>query len=72
MFGVSIKSGTIHTPNMHHGKTVEVGTLVSPAEYATKYVNVYAYAASTAALPGNTITVEQDYGRLSVLRFSSP
>lgn len=65
-------SGFNVTPNMHHGKTLEVGTLVSPADYAEKYVNVCVYAASTAASPGDAITVEQDYGRLSVLRFSSP
>ena len=65
-------SGFNITPNMHHGKTVEVGTMVSPRDYATKYVNVYAYAASTAASPGDTIKVEKDYGRLSVLRFNAP
>jgi len=57
------------TPGMHHGTTIKVGTYIVTADYAIKYVNVIGYAASTAASSGNVITVEHDYGRLSVLRF---
>jgi len=60
------------SPAMHHGKIVEVGTISSPENYGTSYVNVIAYAASTKASTGNILKVEQDYGRLSVLRYSSP
>lgn len=62
-------SGFNVTSNMHHGKTVEVGTIQSPEAFPTAYVNVIAYAASTAAYEGEAIRVDQDYGRLSVLRF---
>lgn len=64
-------SGFNISKNMHHGKTVEVGTIQSPEAFPTMYVNVIAYAASTASTPGDVLTVEQDYGRLSVLRFST-
>jgi len=65
-------SGFNVTDNMHHGKTVEVGSIVSPGNYAEKYVNVLAWAYSSATSDGDTIQVEPDYGRLTVLRFSAP
>lgn len=69
---VTEASGFNVTKNMHHGKTVEVGTLIVAGNYPTKYINVIAYAASTAASNGDTLKLEKDYGRLSVLRFGSP
>jgi hypothetical protein len=55
--------------NMHHGVVVKTGTHACSANYAMKYVNVIGYSASTQALVNHTLTVEQDYGRLSVLVF---
>ena len=58
------------TPGMHHGVGTKVGTFVVPAALTgTKYVNVVVYAASSRASPGDTLTIMQEYGRLSVLRF---
>lgn len=55
--------------NMHHGVVVKSGTLSCAANYPLKYVNVIGYSASTQAQANNTLIVEQDYGRLSVLVF---
>ncbi len=63
-------SGYNITPAMHHGMMTKVGTLIVPDSLAEGYVNVVAYAASTAAGTGDVLTVEQDYGRLSVLAFA--
>ncbi|MCG8433736.1 MAG: hypothetical protein MJA83_06875 [Gammaproteobacteria bacterium] len=60
------------TNNMHHHKRVIVGTyVVKHGDVGTKYVNVIGWAYSTAAPPGMTdwLRIDQDYGRLSVLRF---
>jgi hypothetical protein len=57
------------TPGMHHGVIVKVGSYDVTANYPSKYINVVGYAAGNAASSGDTIKVEQDYGRLSVFRF---
>lgn len=55
------------TANMHHGIITKVGALVVTEATPAAYVNLVSYAASSAATPGATLRVEQDYGRLSVL-----
>ncbi|MBF0433483.1 MAG: hypothetical protein HQK83_19555 [Fibrobacteria bacterium] len=56
--------------NMHHGIGSIMGTYSVPAELTgTRYVNIIVYAASDAAAAGDKLKIEQDYGRLSVLRF---
>jgi hypothetical protein len=57
------------TPDMHHDAIVKVGTHVPGSDLAEAWVNVVAYAYSTAALAGHVVDVDQDYGRLAVLRF---
>ena len=55
------------TPGMHHGTTVRVGAYVASEDYTSVFVNVIGYAASSAAQPGDTLAVEPDYGRLTIL-----
>ncbi len=67
---ISEANGFNITPDMHHGMTVRVGTLTVPAGSTRRYVSLVAWAESTATQPGHALTVEQDYGRLSVLRWT--
>lgn len=57
-------------PNMHHGVLTKVGS-VRPkgTDLGDKYVNVVLRAASSRAEPGDALILDQDYGRLTVLRF---
>ena len=58
------------TNDMHHHKRITVGTYVTGEnDIGTRYINIVGYAYSTNALEGHTLTVNQDYGRLSVIRF---
>lgn len=65
---ISEANGFNITPDMHHGVVVKHGVFVAPGNYANRYVNLVAWAASTAAQPGAALAVEQDYGRLELLR----
>jgi hypothetical protein len=59
------------TDNMHHGVGSKVGTYVVPSALTgTKYVNVVVYAATDwdQLSSDDTLKIEQDYGRLSVIR----
>lgn len=55
------------TPGAHHGKMVHVGMYQAPADLGPQHVNVIAYSASSVAQPGAAVTVDWDYGRLSIL-----
>lgn len=66
---ISEANGYNITPAMHHGMAYELGSYVITADTPVAYVNLVAYAASTAAGSGAKLTIEQDYGRLSILRF---
>jgi len=63
---ISEASGFNITPNMHHGVVSRSGALAISDSLTSKYINVLAYAASSAASSGDTLTIEQDYGRLVV------
>ena len=68
---VSEANGENITNNMHHHKRIINGTyVVGEGDIGDRYVNIVGYAYSNNALPGHTLTINQDYGRLSVLRFS--
>jgi hypothetical protein len=58
------------TPGMHHDQHTKVATFQATSAHAgPRFVNLVAYAASTAALAGHTLKVDADYGRLSVLQW---
>lgn len=59
-------SGTNITPDMHHMQVCRSGSLpvVSTTVAARRYVNFVGGAASTKALAGHRLTIDQDYGRL--------
>jgi len=66
---VAEATATNITVNMHHGTVVKVGSYKATEPLSARYVNVVAYSASTAATAGDTVKVEQGYGRLSVVKF---
>ena len=63
------RSGFNITPNpgTHHGVLVRSGTHMVTEDMADSYVNVIAYASSSAAGPTHGLKVEQNYGDLSVI-----
>ncbi len=68
---ISEANGENITNNMHHHKRIINATyVVGESDIGDRYVNIVGYAYSNNALPGHTLTINQDYGRLSVLRFS--
>lgn len=63
------------TPDMHHGTSVKHAMYrVRPQDILAnfEYVNLICWSADSAFYhtPGTSLTVEQDYGRLSVLKIS--
>lgn len=56
------------TPDAHHDSFPKVGSLTVTTT-GTRYVNVVAWCASSNATKGSSITVDADYGRLSILRY---
>jgi hypothetical protein len=56
------------TPNMHHGFRTLMGSL-SLEDDGDGWVSVLIYAASSAAKPGNTLSVEKNYGGLRAIVF---
>lgn len=67
---ISENSGFNITPQMHHGIVTKVGS-VRPVgtDLGDRHVNVVMRAAASQAQEGDTLLVEQDYGRLTVLRW---
>lgn len=59
------------TPSMHHATTNKVGTYKCTKNYYDAYINVIVYAASTKAKENDVLEINKDYGRLSVLIFST-
>jgi len=57
------------SPAMHHGTFTKVGTYVLDEAAPSAFVNVVAYARYKYAEPGDALTVEPGYGRLSVILF---
>lgn len=55
------------TPDMHHGTFTKVGSYECPEDMGDRFVNFCMRAASSAASTGDEVTVEQDYGRLTVI-----
>lgn len=51
----------------HHFTRTKVGIWTATADYDFRYFNMWAWAASDASATGDTIEVNQDYGRLSVI-----
>lgn len=60
-------SGTNITPDNHHMQFCRSGSIVV-ASTARKFVNFVAVSAASNALAGHTMTIDADYGRLSVMR----
>ncbi|GAA2177676.1 hypothetical protein GCM10009784_29150 [Arthrobacter parietis] len=56
------------TPAAHHDSFPKIGS-VTVTTTGTKYVNVVAWCAASNATTGARITVDADYGRLSVIRY---
>lgn len=56
------------TPAAHHDSFPKVGSLTVDTE-GTKYVNVVAWCAASNAEPGASVTIDADYGRLSIIRY---
>lgn len=69
--GLSISNakGFNVTPDMHHGVWTDVDDYLVPMDLDSAIVNVYIRAASSAAKPGQTISVNIGYGTLSVVTF---
>lgn len=63
-------SGRNVTPDMHHDTHSRSGIFVVTSLIYPVYINLVAYAASVKAVPGAAVRVDQDYGRLTVLRFT--
>lgn len=57
-------------PAVHHEVAVRVGSLKVETGNSRRYVGLVAWASSTAAQPGHYVQVMQDYGRLSVIRYT--
>jgi hypothetical protein len=55
------------TRKMHHGVVHKSGTFVCASNLGDMYVNLCCLSASTAANPNDSMIIEQDYGRLSVI-----
>ena len=60
------------TPNMHHGYLVKNGTIeMTSRSINKKYVNLISFSKSNAAKPGDSLTIDNDYGRLSIIHFKN-
>lgn len=53
------------TPGMHHGTIVDFGCVELSSAPSGRVLSYIVYSASTAASSGDTLRVDQDYGRLS-------
>lgn len=60
-------AGTNITPDNHHMQFCRSGSVVV-ASTSRKFVNFVAAAAASNALEGHEMTIDSDYGRLSVMR----
>lgn len=65
---VTENNGTNVTPAQHHLTVPKVGTYQSNNNYGQRWLQFVCRAASTASQTGDTLTVDQDYGRLSIVR----
>jgi hypothetical protein len=53
---------------MHHGQQTKSGTYQTQAsDRGTRYVNLVVWASSSRTTPGQRLTIDQGYGRLSVV-----
>lgn len=65
---VTAANGENVTPQMHHGQQTKTGTyLVTASDVGPRYVNLVVWAAASQAGSGDILTVDQGYGRLSVV-----
>lgn len=65
---ITAANGQNVTPAMHHGQQSKNGTYqAAAADAGVRYVNVVAWAAASNASPGDQVSVDPGYGRLSVL-----
>lgn len=65
---VTAANGENVTPEMHHGQQSKSGTYEAQAsDQGRRYVNLVVWAASSRTMPGQQLTVDQGYGRLSVV-----
>jgi hypothetical protein len=65
---VSENNGTNVTPAQHHLVVPKAGTYQADKNYGERWLQFVCRAASTASQAGDVLTVDQDYGRLSVVR----
>jgi hypothetical protein len=56
-------------PAVHHEVAVRQGGLLVPSGNSARFVVLVAWASSTAAQAGQYVQVNQDYGRMTVLRW---
>lgn len=69
-FEITEANGGDVTPAVHHGKMVNVGSH-TVTDNSKRFLNLVARAQSTASTSASdSITVDADYGRLSVIRFT--
>jgi len=68
---ISEANGSNITPSIHHLAPSRAGVLVVENGNSRHAVIMAAWAASTGARPGDQIKVEGDYGRLTILRWTS-
>jgi hypothetical protein len=65
---ISEASGTNVTPGNHHMQFTRAGALTVAAT-TRRFVNLVAYSQASQAAAGDLLTVDADYGRLSVQRY---
>lgn len=58
------------TPSGHHHTATRGGTIIVEPGNSRRFLVLVAWSAYTQATPGMVLTVDQDYGRLSALRFT--
>lgn len=69
---VSEANGTNITPAMHHHAMAKVGTYMADTDLGDRHVVLACRADASLAKAGDLLTVDADYGRLSVLRIRQP
>lgn len=62
--------GTNLSRQIHHLNVNRSGSITVPTGNNRRYVSLLAWSASTTALPGHYLTVDSDYGRLDVIRYT--
>lgn len=67
---ISDSTGYNLTPAMHHGTITKVGSWVTESGSTRNHVTLALAVESNASRPGDKLTIEQDHGRIIVLRWA--